>query len=94
MVIATGKITKRRVDALMSAGKADFLWDDFLKGFGVKILPTGRANYILQYRMGGAEAKTRRYTIGMHGSPWAPTTARMEAERLSILVAQGIGSAA
>ena len=90
MVMATGKITKRTVDALMSAGKADFFWDDSLKGFGVKILPTGRANYILQYRMGGAEAKTRRYTIGMHGSPWAPTTARMEAERLSILVAQGI----
>lgn len=93
MVMATGKIIKRTVDALISAGVADFLWDDALKGFGLKILPSGRATYVLQYRMGGAEAKSRRYTIGAHGSPWTPTTARMEAERLSILIAQGIDPA-
>jgi len=51
-----GKIIKRTVDALLLAGKPDFLWDDALKGFEVKILPSGRASYILQCRMGGAEA--------------------------------------
>src|SRR3546814_2206480 len=40
--------------------------------------------------MGGRESKTRRYTIGSHGSPWTPATARAEAERLAILIAQGI----
>nr|WP_293842829.1 integrase arm-type DNA-binding domain-containing protein [Sphingopyxis sp.] len=45
---------------------------------------------MLQFRMGGRESKTRRYTIGSHGSPWTPATARAEAERLAILIAQGI----
>jgi len=91
--MATGKIIKRTVDALIATAAADFLWDDSLKGFGVKMLSSGKATYIIQYRMGGAEAKSRRYTIGAHGSPWTPTTARTEAERLFILIAQGIDPA-
>ncbi|MGD9471684.1 MAG: tyrosine-type recombinase/integrase [Novosphingobium sp.] len=87
--MATGKITKRTLDALCSARVEGFLWDDDLKGFGVRTLASGAATYVLQYRMGGREAKTRRYTIGSHGSPWTPATARAEAERLLILVAQG-----
>lgn len=85
----TGKITKRTIDSLKAEPSAYCLWDEDLSGFGVKVLPSGSLTYILQYRMGGREAKTRRYTIGKHGSPWTPATARTEAERLSILVAQG-----
>jgi integrase len=40
--------------------------------------------------MGGGEAPTRRYTIGTHGSPWTPESARKEAERLLMLVRQGV----
>ncbi len=62
-----------------------------MKGsFGTKITKSGAVSYILQFRMGGREASTRRYTIGSHGSPWTPTTARDEAQRLSVLIAQGI----
>ena len=50
----------------------------------------GAVSYILQFRMGGREASTRRYTIGSHGSPWTPVTARAEAERLAFLIAQGV----
>lgn len=88
--MASGKITKRSVDALISIGAEGILWDDSLKGFGAKITKSGAVSYILQFRMGGREARTRRYTIGSHGSPWTPTTARDEAERLSLLIAQGI----
>lgn len=88
--MASGKITKRSVDALISIGVEGFLWDDGIKGFGAKITKSGAVSYILQFRMGGREARTRRYTIGGHGSPWTPTTARDEAERLSLLIAQGI----
>ncbi|QSR17014.1 hypothetical protein CA833_07410 [Novosphingobium sp. KA1] len=87
--MATGKVTKRSVDALQEASIAGFLWDDDLKGFGVRILSSSAASYIIQYRMGGREARTRRYTIGSHGSPWTPMTARTEAARLLMLVAQG-----
>lgn len=88
--MATGKITKRTLDALQSGAVIGFLWDDELKGFGLKITAGGSASYVIQYRMGGREAKTRRYTIGSHGSPWTPFTAREEATRLLRLVAQGI----
>ncbi|WP_242122904.1 integrase family protein [Sphingobium sp. Sx8-8] len=88
--MATGKVTKRTLDALQANAVAGFLWDDELKGFGLKITAGGSASYVVQYRMGGREAKTRRYTIGGHGSPWTPFTAREEATRLLRLVAQGI----
>jgi len=88
--MATGKITKRTLDALQANAVAGFLWDEDLKGFGLRITATGAASYVIQYRMGGREAKSRRYTIGSHGSPWTPSTARAEALRLLILVAQGI----
>lgn len=88
--MATGKITKRTLDALLANAVAGFLWDEDLKGFGLRITAAGAASYVVQYRMGGREAKSRRFTIGSHGSPWTPATARAEATRLLILVAQGI----
>ena len=79
-----GKITKRIVDTLGS-GKTDaFLWDMDVKGFGLKITPSGRKVYVLQYRFNG---RLKRYTIGRHGSPWTPDSARKEAGRLLGLVA-------
>ncbi len=88
--MATGKISKRSVDSLQAGSTNQFLWDTDLKGFGAKITPAGSISYVLQFRLGGRESATRRYTIGPHGSPWTPTTARSEAERLLILVAQGV----
>ena len=88
--MARGKITKRSIDALISNELDGILWDDSIKGFGAKRTKAGTVTYVLQFRMGGRESKTRRYTIGGHGSPWTPVTARAEAERLSILVAQNI----
>jgi integrase len=85
----TARITKRSVDVL-TPGSADvFLWDEVLKGFGLRLTPKGARSYVVQYRMGGREAPSRRYTIGSHGSPWTPETARREAERILIMVRQG-----
>ena len=88
--MATGKITKKSINSLEANGSNYFLWDTGLKGFGAKVTTAGSISYVLQFRMGGREARTRRYTIGSHGSPWTPTTARAEAERLHLLIAQGI----
>ncbi|WP_267386182.1 site-specific integrase [Sphingomonas sp. GC_Shp_3] len=86
----SGKITKKSVDGVL-AGTADvFLWDDELKGFGLKVTPRNARSYIYQYRLGGRGTKTKRWTIGSHGSPWTATTARTEAERLAKLVGQGM----
>lgn len=52
--MASGKITKRTVDALIASRSEGFLWDDGIKGFGAKITKSGAVSYILQFRMGGA----------------------------------------
>jgi len=86
----TAAITKRSIDALVRGEKDVFLWDDREKGFGAKITPAGKISYIYQYRMGGRGTATKRWTIGPHGGAWTAATARTEAERLAILVGQGI----
>ena len=61
------KLTKRIVDAQKPKDKPYFVWDSDLAGFGVKILPSGKKTYLVQYRMGGRSRRTRRMTIGAHG---------------------------
>lgn len=86
--MATGKVTKRTVDSLKTGLRDVFLWDTDRKGFGVKLTPTGKMVYILQYRMGGRASPVRRYTIGSHGT-WTPDGAGKEAQRMLVMVAQG-----
>lgn len=86
-----GKITKRAVDAVVPCGGAEtVLWDTEVKGFGVRARGAGGKSYILHYRAGaGRGAALRKLTIGKHGSPWTPETARAEAKRLLVEVAAG-----
>jgi len=85
--MATGRITKTAVDA--QAPGSD-LWDSELKGFGCRCLPSGTRTYVVQYRAGaGRGAPRRKVTIGLHGAPWTPETARREAKRLLGIVAGG-----
>lgn len=91
--MATGKLTKRAVDAFAASAATAFLWDDELRGFGLRVTPAGAKAYVYQYRMGGREAVKKRVTIGRHGSPWTPELARKEAVRLAHLVGQGIDPA-
>lgn len=86
------KITKRSVDALKAPadGAEAVLWDSELKGFGVRVQRGGAKSYILHYRVGtGRGAPLRKLTIGRHGSPWTPETARGEAKRLLGMVEDG-----
>ena len=86
-----GKITKRAVDSLtVNHGAEVALWDNEIKGFGVRARRGGTKTYILHYRAGaGRSGQLRKLTIGRHGSPWTPQTARTEAKRLQGLVAAG-----
>ena len=86
-----GKITKRAVDGLSAAGGAEaVLWDAEVRGFGIRARPAGSKSYILHYRLGtGRGAPLRKLTIGKHGSPWTPETARVEAKKLLAEVAAG-----
>jgi hypothetical protein len=84
----TAKITKRTVDAARPGQRDSYVWDDDLKGFGLKVTPAGRKVYLIQYRLGGRKGRTRRVTIGRHGAV-TPDEARAQAKALLGLVAAG-----
>jgi len=95
--MAKAPITKRTVDAA-SPGKADFvIWDDggkeTVKGFGLKVTPSGSKVYLYQYRLArpglAAQTTPRKYTIGKHGD-LTPDQARKRAQELAAMVAQGV----
>lgn len=87
--MAVAQITKRSVEALKPGSTDQFLWDTVKRGFGVKVTPTGRKIFIVQYRMGGRGSPTRRYTIGEYGV-WTPTQADEEAGRILRKIDTGI----
>lgn len=61
------KITKRVVDALQPEPDRDvFAWDSELRGFGVRVKPSGVKSFLIQYRNTGG--RTRRLVLGQHGA--------------------------
>ncbi len=79
-------ITKRSVDATKATDRTRFLWDADLPGFGLRVTPNGVKSYVLQYSRHG---RKRRVTVGRHGAPWTPASARDEAIRLRAEVVAG-----
>jgi integrase len=84
------KITKRTVDAAAPGDKVYVLWDEALKGFGIRVQPSGVKTYFVMYRPdgGGRGAQAVRFTIGRHGA-FAPDQAREAAEAALRTVAVG-----
>jgi len=56
------KLTKRLVDATRPGQTDIFLWDEALSGFGLRIRPSGRRTFVVQYRT--RERRTRRRVVG------------------------------
>ncbi len=88
--MAVDRITKRSVDACKIASSNAFLWDDDIRGFGLKVTPAGRKIFILQYRISGLgrSGVTKRLTLGEYGA-LTPDEARRLAKRELGRVAQG-----
>src|SRR4051812_49144324 len=80
------RITKRVADSVSPAAKDIFIWDCDVPGFGLKITPSGRRSYVLQYRLGGRKGVTKRLSLGQHGVVTAEE-ARSEAKKLLGIVA-------
>ena len=59
-------LTKRTVDALEPTSTAWIAWDDKLTGFGVRVYPSGRKSFIVNYRAGdgGRRAPNKRIVLG------------------------------
>ena len=72
------KITKRTIDALVGQERERVVWDADLKGFGVRVHPSGRKVYIVKTRYRGRVIKM---TIGPHGAV-TPSYARVRAAEI------------
>jgi integrase len=75
---AAMNLTKRTVESLEARPKRYFVWDRALKGFGVRVEPTGRKTFLCRYRVSGAR---RQYLLGVYGAVTAEE-ARSEARRV------------
>ncbi|WP_375404235.1 tyrosine-type recombinase/integrase [uncultured Sphingomonas sp.] len=61
------KLTKRFIDTLKPASEQDVMaWDSELRGFGVRVKPSGTISYLIQYR--NADGRSCRLTLGKAGT--------------------------
>ena len=72
---------------LQSIQPGQTIWDGSVSGFGARRQGGEAISYIVMYRT--KEGRQRIYTIGKHGSPWSPDTARQEARRVLGEVVKG-----
>ena len=80
------KLTKRFVVGISPSPKEVIYWDETLKGFGLRILPSGVATFIYQYR--NKTGRTRKGKIGRLGV-FTPDEARAEARQVLASVSLG-----
>jgi integrase len=85
------KLTIRAVEALKPGDRERFVWDGEMRGFGMRVLPTGIKTFVVQYRTGAR--RQRRMVLGRYGV-LSPEAARKEARQALALVAKGKDPAA
>jgi Arm DNA-binding domain len=80
------KLTKREVDRARSAQCRYIVWDPELRGFGLRVEPSGLKTFVVRYRVnGGRTGIQRQATIGRYGTI-TPDQARNRA-RLTLAAA-------
>ncbi len=78
-------LTKREVDQLEPREREYFAWDDKIKGFGVRVIPSGVKTFVFRYKIGRT---TKRMKLGLLGSV-TPDEARKLAKDAALAVANG-----
>ena len=64
------RLTKRFVDGLEATENRTIAWDNEVPGFGVRVAPSGRKTFLLQYRLKGQGRSTapKKMSLGVHGA--------------------------
>lgn len=79
------RLTIRSIEAMAPAEKDYIVFDGDVPGFGVRVFPSGKKSYCIQYRAGG---RTRKVTFARVGTS-TPDEARKLAKKLLQGVAEG-----
>jgi len=79
------RLTKRTLESAEIKAKDYFIFDDELPGFGVRVMPSGKRIFVLQYRVG---TRARRCTLG-HYPILTVEQARVKATKTLAVVRDG-----
>ncbi len=82
------KLTKKLVESSLPREKDYVVWDDEIKGFGCRILPSGHKTYVFHY----TSPTTRKYSylkVGVHGN-YTVDLARDKVKQWCANIAQNI----
>ena len=83
------RLTKRAVDAATPETVRFTVWDADLKGFGLRVEPSGTKTFVCRYRVGGGRRGTlRQFKVGRYGK-LTPDQARVQAEQILAQVELG-----
>ena len=77
------RITKRMLDALTPTKKDFSVWDSEVRGFGVRIKPSGSKSFILKYR--NTSGRQRKFTLGQYGQITVEQARRLAQQHLGKL---------
>ena len=58
------KLTQRLVEAAKAGDRDIYLWDSEVRGFGLRVKPTGSKSFIVSLRIGGRGGQQRRRLVG------------------------------
>ena len=83
------KLTKRGIDQMKATDKDQWVADESLSGFYLRITPKDARTFWIQYRMGGRGTQTQKLKLGAYGV-LTPDQARSQAELHLADVARGI----
>ena len=82
------RITDKLVRELVPPAKGSrIIYDEKVKGFGIRITKERAKSFILNYR--NHEGRERRYTIGPYGPVWSVELARKHAGELKRRIGLG-----
>ena len=93
--LKSAKLTMRAIESLAPETKRYVVWDEIMKGFGIRVEVSGLKSFILRYRAagGGRNAPSREMVIGRYGT-WKAEDARKEAGKILNQVDAGLDPAA
>ncbi len=79
------RLTKRTLDAAVPRDQEFSLWDSEVRGFGVRIKPSGTKSFVLKYR--NASGQQRKITIGQYGQLTLEQARKLARKHLGVLAA-------